>query len=344
MKTKKLIAVIIAIIMLVGVFTACKNVDDPEQPSGIVDDTEEATTEEQTPEIVRVAVLKGPTGMQMSYLMHEVNSGTTTYKNNYSFVVESAPDVVNSAILSGEVDIAAIPSNAAAALFYKTNGKIKIIATNTLNVLQLLTNDATITSFADLEGKTIIASGEGTTAQYVLEKILTENGLVIGETVNIEYIAEHSESVTRAMNGTADIVVLPEPFATQLLSADIGYNIGIDLNLAIDAARLNIIMGVYVVRTEFLEKYPTAVENFLEDGLGSHTFLTSSVDVVATYIEESDIMPAAVAAKAIPNIRFRFETGEKMKELCDGMFDMLFVINPQSIGGALPTADIYYTN
>ena len=91
-----------AIIMLVGVFTACKNVDDPEQPSVIVDDTEEATTEEQTPKL-SVLQYSRSTGMQMSYLMHEVNGGTTTYKNNYSFVVESAPDVVNSAILSGEL-------------------------------------------------------------------------------------------------------------------------------------------------------------------------------------------------------------------------------------------------
>ena len=303
--------------------------------------TEEITTE-RVNTAVNVSVLKGPTGMQMAYLMHTVNSGEYDGKNVYSFNVETAADAVTSDLVSGKTDIAAIPSNAAAALYAKTEGKVKIIATNTLNVLCLLAKDGVVSDFASLEGKTITASGEGTTAQYILEKILSANGLVPGENVTVEYTAEHSESVTRAKEGLCDIVVLPEPFATQLLLADCGFVKAIDFSACIESMGLDIVMGVYVVRTEFLEQNPEAVAEFLSDGLASHTFLTSSCDVAATYIEEADIMTAAVAAKAIPNIAFRFKTGDEMKEMCNGMFELLYEVNPQSIGGALPDEGIYY--
>ena len=341
MKFKKTIAIIIVAILTLTCFVACGK-KETEEEVGTTVPVEEGTTAEEVPETVNVAVLKGPTGMQTAYLMHIVNSGEYEGSNAYSFDVETAADVVNSMLLSGEVDIAAIPSNAAATLYKKTEGKVKIIATNTLNVLTLMSSDSSVTSFEDLEGRTITASGEGTSAQYVLETILGENGLVDGENITIQYTAEHAESVTLAKSGDTDIVVLPEPFATQLLLADAGFDYAIDFNSEISRLGLNIVMGVYAVRTDFLEKYPSAVDEFLEDMLASHTFLTSAGDTAAEYVEEADIMTFAVAVKAIPNIYFRFTTGQEAADLCDGMFEMLYERNPQSVGGEIPSDDIYY--
>ena len=53
---------------------------------------------------VRVAALKGPTGMGLADLMAKAEAGST--KNQYTFTLSSAPDEVTAAFLAGEIDIA----------------------------------------------------------------------------------------------------------------------------------------------------------------------------------------------------------------------------------------------
>ena len=132
---------------------------------------------------LRVAALKGPTGMGLAYLMQE---------NSSEFPVEllDAPDVVTGKFINGEVDIAAVPVNLAAVLSNKTEGEAVMIAVNTLGVLYILENGETVQSMADLAGKTLYATGQGSTPQYVLEYLLEQNGLK--DKVTVEYIAEHA--------------------------------------------------------------------------------------------------------------------------------------------------------
>ena len=68
---------------------------------------------------VRVAALKGPTGMAVSHMMAE-NDGT------YAFTLAGAPEEVNAMIISGQVDIAAVPINAGSVLYNKTEGGVRL--------------------------------------------------------------------------------------------------------------------------------------------------------------------------------------------------------------------------
>lgn len=338
MKIRRITALILAAVMLAAVLAACgtKTENDVPQP------TEEATTEEEKNVPVNVSVLKGPTGMQTAYLMHSVKADEYDGINEYNFRVETDPQAVAADLMSGKTDIAAIPSNTAAVLFKKTNGKIRIIATNTANVLSLVAKSDSVTDFDSLKGKTILSSGKGTSAQYVTEKILKDNGIDPVKDVTIEYVAEHAETVTKAKSGLCEIAVLPEPFATQLILADAGFERVEAFTMAANSADSGIVTGVFAVRSDFAEAHPKAVAQFLADGLASHTFITASSDVCAQYIEEADIMPAAVAAKSIPSVGFRFRTGEEMKEMCGKMFGLLYSVNPESIGGEIPGEEIYY--
>lgn len=69
-----------------------------------------------------------------------------------------------------------LPTNAAAALYAKTNGKIQVLAVNTLGVLYMLENGDSIQSVADLKGKTIYSTGQGANPEYILNYILEQNG------------------------------------------------------------------------------------------------------------------------------------------------------------------------
>ena len=83
--------------------------------------------------------------------------------------------------INGEVDVAALPSNMAAVLYNKTEGQIVAVSPIALGVLYILGNNANVTEIEDLAGKTIVASGQGGTPEYVLQKVLENAGLEIGK-------------------------------------------------------------------------------------------------------------------------------------------------------------------
>ncbi|MEG1887229.1 MAG: ABC transporter substrate-binding protein, partial [Oscillospiraceae bacterium] len=92
--------------------------------------------------------IKGPTSVGLVSLMDK-------QVENYHFKIVGSPEEIVGKIATGEVDIAAVPTNLAATLYKKTNGNIKMLAINTLGVLSILENGNTIKTVEDLKGKTI---------------------------------------------------------------------------------------------------------------------------------------------------------------------------------------------
>lgn len=171
----------------------------------------------ETPSTIRVYSLNGTTGFGMAKLMNDAKNGTAS--QNYSFEVKSDASDVTTALINGDVDIAALPTNAAANVYNKTQGGVKILAVNTLGCLYLLTNqNATVTSFADLKGKTVYVPAQNPT--FIFTYLCQQNGLEIGKDVIID-----SQSYAAAANlrdavaaGVVDIAVLPEPMVTIAMS------------------------------------------------------------------------------------------------------------------------------
>lgn len=290
---------------------------------------------------INVYALKGPTGIGMVKLMND-NDGT------YAFTLAGATDEIVSAVASGAADIAAAPTNLASALYNKTSGNVQLLALNTLGVLSILENGDSIQSIADLAGKTVYSTGQGATPEYVLRYILEANGLT--DSVTVEYKAEHSELATLAAAGQADIVMLPEPHVTSVLSQNENMRIALDITDEFAAATTldgqsdtTMSMGCVIVRRDFAEANPEAVLAFLDAYSQSVTFVQENIDEAAAMVEAQGIMPkAAVAKKAIPNCHIVFIEGEEMKTQIQPFFEILFNANPKSIGGSLPGDDFYY--
>ena len=105
---------------------------------------------------VRVVTLNGTTGFGMAGLIAAHEAGETAL--NYSFTVDTDASNVTAALVSGDCDIAALPTNAASALYNKTGGKVQVLALNTRGVLYLVTDGSVeVSSIADLDGQTVYA-------------------------------------------------------------------------------------------------------------------------------------------------------------------------------------------
>lgn len=298
---------------------------------------------------LKIIALKGPTGMGMAPLMIKYIAIDAA---PYKFSIVGAPDEIAPMLAKKEADIAALPANLAAILSKKTNGEIQIIAINTLGVLSIVSKGDAIHSVSDLRGKTLYASGKGSTPEYILNYLLDSYGLTEDD-VKIEWKSEHSECLA-AISESDDAnaaAMLPQPFVTSALMKIDGLKIALDLTeewdklqmlKSSDSALSKCVTGVLVARKEIAKSYPEKVDEFLKEYEESVNFVNENVDDAAKMIGSFEIVPENIAKDAIPKCNIVCITGGEMKEKLTGYYKVLFDQNPDSIGGSMPEDDLFY--
>lgn len=309
---------------------------------------EEQQASSQQPVNVRAAALKGPTAMGLVKFMDEAEAGTAS-DNNYSFQIAASPDELTPQIAQESLDIACVPANLTSVLYNNTDGAVRVLAVNTLGVLYICDSNGSIQSVADLAGKTIYASGKGSTPEYALNYILEGNGLTPGRDVTIEWKSEHAECVAAMTQDSQAIALLPQPFVTTAQMKDDSIRTALDLTeewnaLQNDADASSLITGVVVARTDFVDEHPEAVEAFMKHYRESVAFVNEDIEAAAELIDTYDIVPAVVAQKAIPACNIVCMEGDEMKNALSGYLEVLFEQNPKSVGGTLPGDDFYYAS
>ncbi len=293
---------------------------------------------------VRAYAIAGPTGIGMADLMQRNDAGTTA--NAYTFTVVSDPQQAVTAIVNGSADIAAVPTNLASALYRKTEGKVQVLAVNTLGVLHILENGDTVHSVADLKGKTIYTSGQAANPEYILRYVLEKNGLDPDKDVTIEFVEDNDTLGTLVTNGTAAVAMVPQPKATTCLNAVSTLRSALDMTEEwnrVAGGDSTLMMGCVVVCSTFLQENRAAVEAFLREYQASVTAVKEDPAAAAPICEQYAIIPkAAIAQKAIPACNLTFVSGPEMKQQLGGYLRVLFDYNPAAVGGALPDDGFYY--
>lgn len=308
-------------------------------------ETETETEEAYTAADIRIGSLKGPTSMGLVKLMQDAEEGNTA--NNYTFTMETAADALLPKMIQGDLDIVLVPANVASVLYNKTEGGVTVIDINTLGVLYMVSADESLTDISSLKGKTIYLTGKGTTPDYVLHYILEQNGLS-EEDVTLEYKSEATEVAAVLASEPESIGLLPQPFVTAACAQNENLKIVFDMTEEWDAVQgesgSRLVTGVTVVRNEFLEENPEAVEKFVEEHRASAEFANSNVEEAAELVAAQGIVEKApVAQKAIPYCNITCIDGEEMKNALSGYLSVLMEQNPESIGGSMPADDFYYT-
>ena len=319
--------------------------ETPAEPEAPVEEPADEPVVVTEPVDFNIAVLKGSTGMGMAKLMADAQAGEAA--NNYQFTLTSDTADVMAKVISGEYDIAALPTNSAAMAYAKTQGEVQLLAINTLGVLYLLqktgVDGSPIQSFEELRGKTIVSMGQGANPEYVLSYLLSKNGLTIGEDVTVDWKATADEVLSAVVTGDYDFVMLPEPNVSVAMTKNSDYTIAFDLTAEWDAvADGSLVMGCLVVRKAFADEHADAVAKFLEEYAASINFITTD-ETAASVIAAQEIVPAEpIAQKALPNCHIVCITGADMQAVIEPYYQVLFDANPQAVGGSVPDAAFYY--
>ena len=292
---------------------------------------------------VRVAAMKGPTAMGLVKLMNANENGESAQK--YEFTLAGTANEVVPLLTRGELDIAMVPCNLASVLYNNTKGGVKVLAVNTLGVLYVLESGEEIQSAADLAGKTVYSTGKGTTPEFALNYILTQNGLDPEKDLTIEYKSEATEVLAALTSDAAGIGVLPQPYVTAALMQNESLRVALSLTEEWDKVteESRMITGVAVVRAAFAEENPDAVAAFLEEYAASVEYVNANVEEAAQWIADLGIVAKApIAQKALPACNIVYIDGEEMKTAVSGYLAVLFDQNPESVGGQLPDEAFYY--
>lgn len=299
-----------------------------------------AVSGDANPAAIRLASLKGPTTMGMIKLMDD---DAKADKHKYAVSLFGTPDEIVAGIVDGSIDIANVPANLAAVLFNRTNGGIKVAAINTLGVLYIVESTHSLQGVSDLRGRTVYSTGKGTTPEYALNYVLSQNGLDPETDLTIEYLSESAEVAARLSEDKTAIGCLPMPYVAVAQTANPDLRMAISLGAEFDRLGTALVTGVTIVRTDFLNENAKAVDSFLKEYVASGEYVNNNQDAAAELIGAFEIVPTPVAKKALPFCSIHVETGDGIKTPLQSYLSLLYDYNPQSVGGTLPDDTLFYS-
>ena len=289
-KVRAIVSLLLALTLALSL-TACGGQanSEPEQPE---------TQEELTAAEINLYVLSGPTGIGAMNLWAASDAGET--KNTYHITMPGANDEVVAALSKGDADIAAVATNLAATLYNKTDGGVTVLAVNTLGVLSLLSNGQEAATVSELKGKTIYAPGQGANPEYILRYVLSGNGLDPDKDVTLQFVGEGSELLTVWQSDPEAIILAPQPVATSILMQNENARTLFDMTEEWDkiaGSDSTLMMGCVIVRNEFLQANPGAVELFLQEYAASVEKAKSDMEGTAALCQQYGLIPKAALAQ-----------------------------------------------
>ena len=350
---KKLLALCLTLALVFSLAACGKKEEGPSAP----DDPAVETADEPGTSTAhfKIAALKGPTAMGLVRLMRDNDEMTSALLNSakpyegevgnfYTFTLAGSADEVTPALIKGEIDMACVPANLAAVLYNKTEGAVEVLAVNTLGVLYIVERGESVQSLADLKGKTVVAAGKGSTPEYALRYLLSENGIDPDTDVTLDWKSEHSECVAALASGQATVALLPQPFVTVAQSKIEGLRMALNLTAEWDklGSGSTLITGVIVARRAVVEENPAAVKAFLADYAASVEWVNANIADAAALIGEYGIVDAAIAEKALPYCNIVCITGAELLEKLPGYLYVLYNAEPAAVGGAMPDNSFYF--
>ena len=329
--------ILICAIVLLLALAGCSG-NQPPAGSGVPEVTPSETAEPEQAtgaDIINIGVLQGPTGMGIVKLMDD---------EKYNIEIVGSPDFLIGKIITGELDLAAVPPNLASILYQRTDGEIQLLVIHTLGILYVLENGGEISSIGDLAGKTLYTSGKGSMPDFVIQYLLKEHGLVPGEDVVLDYSAQHADLAALIASGQQNLALLPQPFVTSVMMQNEDVHIALDITEEWkNVAGTELPMGVLIGQKSFINNNKDALDEFLAEYEESIRFVNSNTEEAAQLIAEYGILPnAQVAARALPYCNIVYIDAAGSKDSLHNLFNVLNSLDPESIGGKIPDDEFYY--
>lgn len=299
------------------------------------------THEPNVPSPVRVII---PSGGPAISLTPMINEEQPIAKLPVNYEIVNGADLLQARILSGEADIAVVPTNLAAILYAKT-GSIAYAGTVVWGNLYCITTDAKIRSITDLKGTSVVSFGRGLTPDVTVQEVLKRNR-ISADDVSFEYLPAISDVAAALMSGKTSTAIVAEPVLSQIRTKLPQGHIVFDVQAEWEKAfGTSYPQAGIIITKKFLKNHAAFVKAFLQAVDKSTASVLAEPETIA--LQATKLMtlpPASIIEKAIPNLNIRYTDAKNSRKALEQYFSVLAEVNPAVIGGALPDTDFYYTD
>ncbi len=271
---------------------------------------------EDSTSTVKLGVMQGPTGFSSSAL-----------GDIAQIEVYPSPNEAVAKLIKGELDMIALPANAAANLYNKGVG-IKVLAIIGEGMLSVVGTNK--------NAKTLSVPGTGGTPDHMATLLYPE--------YEKEYsVTAPAQLAQLLIAGKVELAILPEPFVTMVMSKN--PNIKVISNVQERWAELTgqkqYPMSVLIVKDTFAQEHPILIQKVKEAYKNSIETILNDPTTAGQKIEELGIMKAEMATPALENCALIFKEGNEAKEELVSYYTTLLTLAPDAIGGKLPDDNIW---
>lgn len=257
--------------------------------------------------------------------------------------VQNTPDALIAKVVSGEADIAIVPSNVTAQLYNK-NLPYKLAATSGWGSLYVISTQV-LKNYNYLVGKKIFNIGQGLTPDIVFKYILAKNKVNINKDLRISYLNSATELAPAFIAGKSKIAVMPEPMLTNVLMKKEDAKIYFDLNkewMKLTGSVNGYPQSSLIIKKDLIEKNRAFVDSFLAKYKESIEWGNKNPGKLGEYADALSLsMNKTVVEKSITRANMKYVYIKDCYKDYQNYFKALLDFTPKSIGGKLPDEGIF---
>jgi NitT/TauT family transport system substrate-binding protein len=292
------------------------------------------------PENVNVMALSGITGLAMVRMIdHPAEQGV-----RYTFQILKNPDQMMGKIITGEADIAALPTNSAAILYNK-GVAIQLASIIGWGVMYLVSDGQSIHRWTDLRGKEVFVPAKGSVPDLLFQYITIKNGLHPETDLKITYISSPAELAQLVIAGKSQLAVLPEPWVTETKERVTRLKVSLDFQKEWGKAtgeNSAYPQTCVVVRKQFAMEHPELIKDFLRNLEQSIGWVRKNPSQSGALAEKYVQLPAVAVQKGLKRCNLKYSPAYPVRSQVQSFLGKLSSVAPQAVGGKLPDEGFYY--
>lgn len=164
--------------------------------------------------------------------------------------------------------------------------------------------------------------------------------------MTLEYTTSVEELEQESINGKIDLMVLPEPWVSDLLSKNNGFNIALDIQderTRVNGTAIPLPQTCLIVKNEIVALKTEAWNLFLQDYMDSIKWVNSNPAKTAELLDYHEVgIPKELAEEVISRSNLEYLDALSTKPAVEKYLNIFLELTPESIGGKLPNTDFYY--
>ncbi len=294
----------------------------------------------ESDEKIRVASLTGNVGLAMVQMMDYPQISEVTV----GFEVYKSPEPILGKLVTGEIDIAGLPTNAGAILYNK-GADVQLAAIIGWGVMYVVGSDASVKRWRDLKGKEVYVASKGAVSDILFRYLVTRNGLDPARDLKIQYLANAAEIAQLTAAGRVSLAAIPEPWVTETLLKNPQIKIVLDYQKEwqrVEKHGSTYPQTCIVIRRKYAREHPELIHQFLNELKQSIGWANRNPKEAGILAEKYVQIPAGTAATGMKRCNLKYQDAYKAKDEVNKFLQRLTEYAPEATGGKLPDDGFFY--